>query len=74
MHSVWDDYLEAYTDALTRCSTEAAPWHVIPADRKWYRSWAVTRLLIDELGQMDLDWPSADFDVEEERARVAALE
>jgi hypothetical protein len=47
---------------------------VIPADRKWYRNWAVTRLLIDELGRMELDWPAADFDVDAERARVRAPE
>jgi PPK2 family polyphosphate:nucleotide phosphotransferase len=69
----WDDYLEAYADVLTRCNTEAAPWYAIPADRKWYRNWAVTRLLTDELGRMDLDWPAADFDVDAERARVRAL-
>jgi PPK2 family polyphosphate:nucleotide phosphotransferase len=69
----WDDYLEAYADALTRCNTEAAPWYVIPADRKWYRNWAVTPLLIDELGRMDLEWPAADFDVDAERARIRAL-
>jgi polyphosphate kinase 2 (PPK2 family) len=71
---LWSDYLEAYNDALNRCNAEAAPWYVVPADRKWYRNWAVTRLLIDELGRIDLDWPPAEFDVDAERARVRALE
>jgi PPK2 family polyphosphate:nucleotide phosphotransferase len=71
---LWDDYVEAYGDALRRCNSEAAPWYVIPADRKWYRNWAVTKLLIAELEGMELDWPSATFDVEEQRARLLALE
>ena len=71
---LWDDYLEAYGDALRRCNSEAAPWYVIPADRKWYRNWAVAKLLITELEGMQLDWPKATFDVEEQRARLLALE
>jgi PPK2 family polyphosphate:nucleotide phosphotransferase len=71
---LWDDYLEAYRDALRRCNSEAAPWYVIPADRKWYRNWAVTKLLIAELEGMGLDWPKATFDIEEQRARLLALE
>ena len=68
----WDDYQAAYTDALERCSTQHAPWYVIPADRKWYRNWAVAQLLVEHLRAMDLTWPVADFDVEVEKVRVAA--
>jgi polyphosphate kinase 2 (PPK2 family) len=68
----WDDYQEAYQVALTRCSTDAAPWHVVPADRKWYARWAVQQLLLDALDDIDPQWPSADFDVEREKARLAA--
>lgn len=39
----WDDYQQAYSDALRRCNTEAAPWFTVPADRRWYRNWAVTK-------------------------------
>jgi polyphosphate kinase 2 (PPK2 family) len=67
---LWDDYLDAYADALERCNTEQAPWHVVPADRKWYRNWAITRLLIEQLDEMDLRWPPADFDIEEQRTRL----
>ncbi|HEY6745468.1 MAG TPA: PPK2 family polyphosphate kinase, partial [Mycobacteriales bacterium] len=42
----WADYQEAYRIALERCSTDAAPWYAIPADRKWYRNWAIGRLLL----------------------------
>jgi polyphosphate kinase 2 (PPK2 family) len=51
---------------------ERAPWYVVPADRKWYRNWAVTRLLIEHLQAMGLDWPKATVDVEHERRRLAA--
>jgi PPK2 family polyphosphate:nucleotide phosphotransferase len=68
----WNDYLDAYDDALERCNTEAAPWHVVPADRKWYRNWAITRLLIEELEAMAVDWPPATFDVEGQRHRLLA--
>ena len=68
----WDDYQAAYTDALERCSTQQAPWYVIPSDRKWYRNWAVAQLLTEQLRALDLEWPVADFDVEVEKARVAA--
>ena len=65
----WDDYMAAYEDAFARCG-EAAPWHVVPADRKWYRNWAITKLLLEEMGRLDLRWPPADFDVAAERRRV----
>jgi PPK2 family polyphosphate:nucleotide phosphotransferase len=73
VYGLWDDYLEAYSEALARTNFDHAPWYVIPADRKWYRNWAVTKLLIERLGQMGLEWPKATFDVEAERARVKAL-
>lgn len=68
----WTDYQEAYQLALTRCSTPHAGWHVVPADRKWYARWAVQQLLLDALTDLDPQWPPADFDVEAERARLAA--
>jgi PPK2 family polyphosphate:nucleotide phosphotransferase len=68
----WPEYQRAYEIALERCNTTNAPWFVVPADRKWYRNWAVTTLLIEHLQTLDLDWPEADFDVEAERKRVAA--
>lgn len=66
----WDEYMEAYQAALDRCSTDHAPWHVVPADRKWYARLAVTNLLLEHLEAMDPAWPEADFDVEEEWARL----
>jgi PPK2 family polyphosphate:nucleotide phosphotransferase len=66
----WDAYTDAYADALTRCNTVVAPWYVVPADRKWYRNWAVAHLLLEALEEMNPVYPPADFDVSAERARV----
>lgn len=64
-------YREAYQRVLDRTDTDYAPWYVIQADRKWYSRLAVAELLVDALGKLDLDWPKADFDVEEEKRRLA---
>jgi len=66
----WDELMAAYGDALERCNTGIAPWHVVPADRKWYRNWAIINILIDHLEAMALSWPTPDFDVAEQRERV----
>jgi PPK2 family polyphosphate:nucleotide phosphotransferase len=68
----WPDYQAAYADALARCSTDDAPWYLVPADRKWYRDWAVARLLRDTLADLHLEYPPPDFDVTAEQARVRA--
>jgi PPK2 family polyphosphate:nucleotide phosphotransferase len=70
--ALWDDYQQAYDLALERCSTEPAPWFVVPSGRKWYRNWAVATLLLEHLRALGLTWPTADFDVDAEKARVAA--
>ncbi|WP_314453393.1 polyphosphate kinase 2 family protein [uncultured Microbacterium sp.] len=69
---LWDDYMEAYQVAIERTSTPVAPWHVVPADRKWYARLAVQQLLIGALTHIDPRWPAADYDVEEEKRRLAA--
>ena len=66
--ALWPAYTEAYEAALERCSTQHAPWFVVPADRKWYRNWAVAQLLTEHLRGLDLPWPAADFDVTTEQA------
>ena len=62
---------EAYQAVLDRTSTDHAPWHVVPCDKKWYSRLAVTELLIEALDKMNLSWPCADFDLDAERAKVA---
>lgn len=69
----FDEYMEAFNIALTRCNTDVAPWYVVPSDDKWYRNWAVAQLLLETLEDLQLGWPGAQFDVEAERARVQAL-
>ena len=58
----WEDYRAAFEAAISRCSTAVAPWYVVPADRKWFRDFAVSQLLRQELEQLPLRWPSPDFD------------
>ncbi len=53
----WDDYQAAFHDALRATSTKHAPWYCVPADRKWYRNWAVLRILVETLEAMDPQWP-----------------
>ncbi|MCT7658568.1 polyphosphate kinase 2 family protein [Mycobacterium deserti] len=66
----WPKYQEAYQAVLDRTSTDYAPWHVVPCDKRWYSRLAVTELLIQALESLDLSWPAADFDVEAERKRL----
>ncbi|MFJ4777310.1 PPK2 family polyphosphate kinase [Streptomyces sp. NPDC088762] len=70
--AVWPAYQEAYELALERCSTDAAPWFIVPADRKWYRNWAISTLLLEHLEAIGPRYPQADFDVEECRRRLLA--
>ncbi|MEI2809817.1 MAG: polyphosphate kinase 2 family protein [Nocardioides sp.] len=68
--ALWPAYQDAYAVALERTNTAAAPWHVIPSDKKWYRNLAIGHLLLDALRTMDPQWPAADFDVEVEKRRL----
>ena len=69
----WPEYIAAYERAMARSSTESAPWHIIPADRKWYRNWAVSSILIERLEAMGLDWPKPGYDVKAERTRLLTM-
>ena len=53
----WHEYMAAANEMLRRTSTAEAPWHVVPADHKWYRNWAVSRILNDTLAAMDPQYP-----------------
>jgi PPK2 family polyphosphate:nucleotide phosphotransferase len=70
---LWDEYIVAYEEAMERCASETAPWYVIPADRKWYRNWAVGELLLDQLESLALRWPEPAFDLDEQRKRLLAM-
>jgi PPK2 family polyphosphate:nucleotide phosphotransferase len=60
----WDDYQGAYDSAIGRCSTAKAPWYIVPANRKWYRNWTVSQLLIETLEGMKLNYPNPHLDLE----------
>lgn len=58
----WDDYVEAYEEALTKCSTQDAPWYVIPANHKWFRNLAVSRIIVRTLEGFKMKYPKPSFD------------
>lgn len=63
--SHWDDYLRAYEDALSHCSTAWAPWFVIPADHKWFRNLVISQIVVEYLEQLDMKFPKPKVDIEE---------
>jgi PPK2 family polyphosphate:nucleotide phosphotransferase len=70
--TLWSHYTVAYEALLTRCSSSAAPWFVVPADSKKYRNWAVGQLLRETLEAMDLHYPQPDLDWAELRRALIA--
>ncbi len=54
---LWDDYQEAYEDALSKCATPWAPWYIVPADHKWFRNWVVSDIIAKTLKKMKLRLP-----------------
>ncbi len=67
----WGDYMQAYQAVFDKTSTVGAPWHVVPANKKWYARLAVANLVLDALKGMDPQWPPAEFDVAAEQERLA---
>jgi PPK2 family polyphosphate:nucleotide phosphotransferase len=65
----WGDYVEAYEEALGRCSTDEAPWFIIPANHKWFRNLAVSEIIVEALEEMDMKFPPPSFDVSKVRLR-----
>ena len=53
----WDDYMEAYQDALRECSTEHAPWYVVPSDRKWFRNWVISDTIVRAIKKLKMEYP-----------------
>lgn len=58
----WDQYMQAYGEAIECCSTKHAPWYVIPAERRWYRNLIVTKVLVDLLESLKMKYPEPTFD------------
>ena len=70
----WDDYRKAYEDALEHTSTNRAPWYVIPANHKWFRNFAVARIVTDALEELDPKYPPPTVDLEQMRAKFHAAQ
>lgn len=65
----WDDYQQAYEDALSMCSTPDAPWYIIPADKKWFRNLAISQIVADTVESLKLRFPEPSFDPRSVRVR-----
>ncbi len=62
---LWDQYMSAYEVALAETSTEHAPWYVIPANRKWYRNIVITKIIVDTLEGLQMDYPDPEPGLED---------
>ena len=69
---IWTQLRDAYQIVFERTSSDAAPWHVVPADHKWYARLAVQQIVLEKLKDMQLSWPPPDYDLKAERERVAS--
>jgi PPK2 family polyphosphate:nucleotide phosphotransferase len=70
--ALWASYMEAYQIAVERTSVETAPWFVIPANAKWYARAAVQQILLETMRGLALGWPTVDYDVAAEKAKLAS--
>lgn len=70
----WDSYRKAFETALSRCSTPHAPWFVIPANHKWFRDLAVSRIMVEALESMHAKFPEPTVDMAEIRKRYHKAE
>ena len=61
----WDDYQRAYEDALSHCSTTHAPWFVVPADHKWFRNLAISRIVVEYLEGLNMRVPEPSVNIAE---------
>ncbi len=69
----WDDYVDAYEDALSKCSTKAAPWYIIPSDKKWFRNLAVSQIIVERMEELKMKYPRPAFDVPQLREALRAM-
>jgi PPK2 family polyphosphate:nucleotide phosphotransferase len=70
--ALWDDYMEAFEDALAATSTRDAPWYVIPADHKWFRNLAVSRIVADTMEELGMAFPKPTVDLADIRQKYHA--
>lgn len=69
MRERWDDFMGAYEVVLNKTSTPWAPWHVVPADRKWFRDYVVARTVVDTMEEWKLKWPKPKVDLRKFRVK-----
>jgi PPK2 family polyphosphate:nucleotide phosphotransferase len=69
----WDAYTEAFEAALSRCSTEHAPWFVIPSNHKWFRNLAIARIVSEALEALDMRFPEPTVDIAEIKKKYHAI-
>jgi PPK2 family polyphosphate:nucleotide phosphotransferase len=62
--ALWDEYMAAYEDAINKCNTAWAPWHIVPANKKWYRNLVISERLVEALESLDMKYPPAPEEIE----------
>jgi PPK2 family polyphosphate:nucleotide phosphotransferase len=62
---LWDAYTEAFEDALSKCSTDTAPWFIVPANRKWARNLVIADIVADTMKSLDMRFPRPEVDMAE---------
>jgi PPK2 family polyphosphate:nucleotide phosphotransferase len=67
MRKRWNDFQKAYEDAINRCSATDAPWHLVPANRKWYRDYVVAQTVVEAMEKLKLKWPRPREDLSKVR-------
>jgi PPK2 family polyphosphate:nucleotide phosphotransferase len=70
----WDAYTEAFEDALSKCSTDIAPWFVVPANRKWARNLVIAEIVADAMKGLDMRFPEPEVDMDEIRRKYHEAE
>ena len=70
----WNDYQKAYEEAISECSTNHAPWYIIPSNHKWFRNLAVSQILVDTLESLNMKFPSPTVNIEDIKKKYHAAE
>ena len=63
MRAHWPQFMKAYEDAINFCSTKHAPWHIVPANHKWYRDYLISKTVLTALEDLKLHWPKPNKDL-----------
>jgi PPK2 family polyphosphate:nucleotide phosphotransferase len=68
----WNEYVKAYEEAINKCSTEYAPWYVIPSNHKWFRNLAVSQILVSTLESLSMKLPAPTVNIGEIKRKYHA--